>query len=184
MRSLSRSLAIVSALLVVGASAASAQHPQTRKGFWIGFGLGWGSYGIGGDSVPSGTGREGSYTAFLKLGGTINPHLLIGAESVIWSKSDQGLTLTSGNVTASAFYYPKPAGGFFLNGGVGFSRAEVSGGGASAGNTGPGFTLGTGYDLRVGTNVSITPVADYIWGRPQSGFNHNFFNFAVGVTFH
>jgi hypothetical protein len=184
MRSLSRSLAIVSALLVVGASAASAQHPQTRKGFWIGFGLGWGSYGIGGDSVPSGTGREGSYTGFLKLGGTINPHLLIGAESVIWSKSDQGLTLTSGNVTASAFYYPKPAGGFFLNGGVGFSRAEVSGGGASAGNTGPGFTLGTGYDLRVGTNVSITPVADYIWGRPQSGFNHNFFNFAVGVTFH
>jgi hypothetical protein len=184
MRSITRGLAIVSALLVLGASAASAQHPQTRKGFWIGFGFGWGSYGIGGDSVPSGTGREDSYTGFLKLGGTVNPHLLLGAESVVWTKSEQGATLTAGNVTASAFYYPKPASGFFLNGGVGFSRAEVSGGGVSAGNTGPGFTLGTGYDLRVGTNVSITPVADYVWGRPQSGFNHNFFNFAVGVTFH
>ena len=184
MRSTTRSLAIVSALLVLGASAASAQHPQTRKGFWIGFGFGWGSYGIGGDSVPSGLGREGSYTVFLKMGGTINPHLLLGGELVGWSKSESGSTITAGNTTLTAFYYPKPASGLFLNGGVGFSRVEVSGGGASAGNTGPGFTLGAGYDIRVGPNVSITPIADYVWGAPESGFNHNFYNFAVGVTFH
>jgi len=41
MRYILRGAAIVSALLVLGASAASAQHPQTRKGFWIGFGFGW-----------------------------------------------------------------------------------------------------------------------------------------------
>jgi len=184
MRSMSRSLAIVSALLVVGASAASAQRPQTRKGFWIGFGFGWGSYGIGGDSVPSGLGRQDSYTGFIKLGGTINPHLLLGAESVAWTKTEGGSTLTAGNLTFSAFYYPQPASGLFLNAGVGFSRVEASSGGSSGGNSGPGLTLGAGYDIRVGTNVSITPIVDYAWGKPDTGFNHNFYNFAVGVTFH
>lgn len=114
----------------------------------------------------------------------VNPHLLLGGELVGWSKTENGATVTAGNTTLSAFYYPKPASGLFLNGGVGFSRVEASAGGSSAGETGPGFTLGAGYDIRVGTNVSITPIADWVWGAPQSGFNHNFFNFAVGVTFH
>src|SRR2546425_13284282 len=43
MRVVSRSLAMLAALLVLSVSIASAQHPQTRKGFWIGFGLGYGS---------------------------------------------------------------------------------------------------------------------------------------------
>jgi len=43
MRYISRGSAMVMALLVLGVSVASAQHPQTRKGFWIGFGVGYGS---------------------------------------------------------------------------------------------------------------------------------------------
>jgi Outer membrane protein beta-barrel domain len=183
MRYLSRAFALVVALLLLGVSVGAAQHPQTRKGFWIGFGFGWGSYGISCDSC-GGAGREGSYTGYIKLGGTVSPHLLLGAESNAWSKSESGVTLTAGNVTFSAFYYPKPASGFFLNGGVGFSRAEVSGSGASVGNTGPGFTLGAGYDIRVGTNISITPIGNWNYGHPESGFSHNFYQFSVGVTFH
>ena len=84
---------MVSALLLLGASAASAQHPQIRKGFWIGFGLGYGSYGIS-CSGCSGLGREGSYTGYLKMGGTLNKHLLLGGERLVWSKSEGGSTIT------------------------------------------------------------------------------------------
>lgn len=183
MRYLSRGPAIVLALLVLGASVASAQRPQTRKGFWINFGFGWGSYGIS-CSGCSGLGREGSYTGTLVMGGTLNPHLLLGGETIAWTKSEGGGTVTAGNVSLAAHYYPQPAGGLFLSAGVGFSRAEVSGGGSSTGETGPGFTVGAGYDLRVGTNVSITPVGNFVYGHPTDGFSHNFFQFGVGVTFH
>ena len=183
MRHSSRGLAMAAVLLLVGTSVASAQKPQTRKGFWIGFGFGWGSYGISCDGC-SGLGRETSYTGHLRMGGTVSPHLLLGGEVVGWSKSEGGATISAGNVTVNANYYPKPAGGFFLNGGVGFSRVEASGGGSSAGETGPGFTIGAGYDLRVGTNVSVTPLASWVWGNPESGFSHNFYQFGVGVTFH
>src|SRR6267378_2017007 len=44
MRYISRGSAMVMALLVLGVSVVSAQHPQTRQGFWIGFGFGYGSY--------------------------------------------------------------------------------------------------------------------------------------------
>jgi len=183
MRYVTGSTAIVSALLVLGASAASAQHPQTRKGFWIGFGVGYGSYGIS-CSGCSGLGREGSYTGHLRLGGTLNSHLTLGAESIAWSKTQGGATVTAGNVSFAANYYPQPATGLFLSAGVGFSRVEASGGGSSAGETGPGLTIGAGYDLRVGTNLSITPVANFVYGHPQSGFSQNFFQFGLGVTFH
>ena len=183
MRYYSRGSAIVLALLALGASVASAQHPQTRKGFWVGFGLGYGSYGIS-CSGCSGLGRESSFTGELKLGGTVSPHLLLGAQSIAWTKSEGGATITAGNLSLAGYYYPQPAGGLFLSAGLGFSRVEGSGGGSSSGNTGPGFTLGGGYDVRVGANTSVTPVANFVWGHPDSGLSHNFFQFGVGVTFH
>lgn len=183
MRFAARSMAMLSALVVLGASTASAQHPQTRKGFWIGFGFGWGSYGIS-CSGCSGVGREGSYTGYLKMGGTVSPHFLLGGESIAWSKSESGSTVTAGNVSLAGYYYPQPASGLFLSAGVGFSRAEASSGGSSGGSTGPGFQVGAGYDIRVGTNLSIVPTGNWVYGHPDSGFNHNFFQFSVGVTFH
>ena len=178
MRQMSRGLALATVLLLLGTTALSAQKPQTRKGFWIGFGLGYGSYSC------TDCGNESSYTGYIKLGGTLNPHLLLGAESAVWSKSETGGTVTAGNVTFNAYYYPKPAGGLFLNGGVGFSRIELSGSGISAGETGPGLSLGAGYDLRVGSNISIVPNLQWVWGNPADGFNQNFYHLALGVTFH
>jgi len=116
MRYISRGSAMVTALLVLGVSVASGQHPQTRKGFWIGFGVGWGSYGIS-CSGCSGLGREGSYTGYLKMGGTVSPHLLLGGESIAWSKTESGSTITAGNLTLSGYYYPQPASGLFLSSG-------------------------------------------------------------------
>ena len=178
MRFGSRSMAVVAGLLLLGASVASAQHPQTRKGFWIGFGLGYGSYGC------TGCGSTGSISGYLKMGGTISKHFLLGGETNGWTKGESGTTLTTGNASFAAYYYPQPAGGFFLRGGVGFSEARASQGGLSASSSGPGATAGLGYDLRVGGNTSITPVANFVWGHPDSGINQHILQFAIGVTFH
>lgn len=182
MRYLLRGLALATVLLLLGTSIASAQKPQTRKGFWIGFGFGYGSYGISCSGCPSN--NESSYTGYIRLGGTLNPHLLLGGETVGWSKSEGGATITAGNVSFNAYYYPKPAGGLFLNGGVGFSRVEASGGGSSSGDTGPGLSLGAGYDIRVGTNLSVVPNAQWVYGHPTDGLSQSFLHFALGVTFH
>ena len=178
MRYISRGSAIGLALLVLGVSVAFAQHPQTRKGFWIGFGFGYGSY------TCTGCNSTGSVSGYLKMGGTVSPHLLLGGETNGWTKSENGGTITAGNASFTAYYYPQPAGGFFLRGGVGFSDIRLSGGGSSASQTGLGATGGLGYDLRVGANTSITPVFNFMWGHPDTGFNQSIIQFAVGVTFH
>ena len=178
MRYVSRSMAMLAALLVLGVSIASAQHPQTRKGFWIGFGFGYGSLSCTNCS------SSGSFSGYLKMGGTVSPHLLLGGETNGWTKSEGGFTTTAGNASFTGYYYVQPAGGFFLRGGVGLSTVSISQGGSSASNSGLGATAGLGYDVRVGTNTSITPVFNYVYGHPESGFTTGILQFAVGVTFH
>jgi hypothetical protein len=85
------------------------------------------------------------------LGGSING----------WTKSEGDATLTVGTVTALARFYPNATGGFFLQGGLGYGTIEVSGEGdgfsVSVGQSGAGGLLGVGWDIRVGSNISLTP---------------------------
>jgi hypothetical protein len=179
-------------VLTTSASAARAQYPERREGFWIGFGLGYGSANVTCDSCGSGP-RTGGVTAFLKLGGTPSPNLLIGGAINGWSHSSGGATETMGNVTASLYYYPVARGGFFLTGGLGFSdyRVDTS---PTVDGTGWGFTAGAGYDIRVGRNVSLTPVANFVYGGVgdlsvsgggtfATGWKQNVVDFGLGVTF-
>src|SRR5439155_22059560 len=84
-----------------------------------------------------------------------------------WSHSGGGATETIGNVTASLFYYPVAASGLFLSGGLGFSSYNVNTSPSVTG-TGWGFTAGVGYDVRVGRNVSLTPVANFVYSGGRS----------------
>ncbi len=177
MRSIAQVLAMACFLALGTAGRAWAQHPQTREGFWIGFGFGYGSLGF---SCSGCSGTEGAPSGYLKLGGTLSPNLLIGGETDGWTKSVSGTTLTAGNASLALYYYPQATGGFFLRGGVGV--AELSGGGSS--ETGFGFVTGVGYDVRVARNTSITPVANFNWGAPESGVKQHVFQIALGVTFH
>jgi len=181
-------------LLGVTASAARAQYPQRREGFWIGFGLGYGSANVTCDTCGSGP-RTGGVTAFLKLGGTPSRNLLIGGAINAWSHQSGGATETMGNVTASLYYYPVASGGLFLTGGVGFSDYNVDTS-PSYDGTGWGFTAGVGYDIRVGRNVSLTPVANFVYGGvgdlnvsgggapSATSWKQNVVDFGLGVTFH
>ncbi len=174
------------------ASAAQAQYPQRRDGFWIGFGLGYGSANIKCDQCVDSSG-VGGVTGFVKLGGTPSRNVLIGGAINVWAHSDSGNTETISSVTASVYLYPQATSGFFLTGGLGFSNYYVNST-PSFDGTG-GFTAGAGYDIRVGRDVSLTPVVNYVYGgvgdvnesgvgRFATGWKQHVIDFGLGVTFH
>lgn len=173
---------LLTVLLALPHAASAQANPQTREGFWIGLGLGWGSLGCSGCNT-----RESSAAGVLKLGGTINQQVLLGVESSAWTKDQNGARLTHSNVVFLGQFYPTAESGFFLQGGVGFSqlRASATAGGfsASATTNGLGLTAGAGYDARVGANFSITPYGLYSWGNFDNG-NADHLQFGAGVTWH
>jgi hypothetical protein len=186
----------VAGVLSFHATAVQAQYAQRRDGFWIGFGVGYGSANVSCDNCTSGP-RTGGATAFLKLGGTPSRTMLLGAAINGWSHASGGATETMGNVTASVQYYPAPTSGLFLTGGVGFSNYRVDTS-PSVDASGWGFSAGVGYDIRVGRNVSLTPVVNLVFGgleefdAPDSvggitrvtGWRQSVIDFGLGVTFH
>lgn len=119
--------------------------------------------------------------------------MLLGGEVNVWTKSDSGLTVDLGNVSAAVYFYPAPASGFFLKGGLGFASTRFHNSGTATAS-GVGFITGIGYDVRVGRNISITPVANFFFGSDgdlkengttvDTGYRHNVFDFALGITFH
>ena len=197
MRAALRTFTLAGLLLGLGASLAAAQHPQIREGFWVSFGLGYGSAHEKCDGCADTT--VGGVTGFVRLGGTLSRRLLLGGEIDGWTHSYGGSPSsaeTLGNVTAALYFYPMPAGGLFLKGGLGFSdyRFSVSGGGGSVTGLGGGVVAGLGYDIRVGRNISITPTADFWYGSlgdlksngslVGSGWKQAIASFGLGVTFH
>jgi outer membrane protein with beta-barrel domain len=186
---------VLAALIALGATALWAQHPQVRKGFWIGFGFGYGSLKPSCDGCGT-LNSKSSFTGHLRLGGTLSSKVLLGGDIVAWSKSQGGFDDVGGNTTASAYFYPMPESGLFLKGGLGIALFSESpnGGGSSADGTGAGITIGAGYDIRVGRNISLTPVANFLYGSVgditssgatvASGWKQTILEVGLDVTFH
>jgi Bacterial SH3 domain len=172
-------------------------NSQEREGFWIGLG---GGYGLASVSIDGSSGgdREGSFTGFLKLGGTLNQQVLLGVESNAWVKTQDDVTVTLGSVAGTLTFYPKATSGFFLKGGVGLSyistEVAVAETRLTVSKSGWGVLAGLGYDLRVGRKISITPSFNFYSGRPGDisvegelvlpGWRQNVLDFGLGVTFH
>jgi outer membrane protein with beta-barrel domain len=195
MRAAQRATTLTGLLLALGATASRAQHPQTREGFWINFGFGYGSaFERPCDNGCSDTSFLGGATAFVRLGGTVSRNVLIGGEVDAWTHDYSPGAETLGSVTAALYYYPNPTGGLFVKGGVGFSDYDLSVSGSSLTGVGMGFVAGLGYDARIGRNVSITPVGDFWYGSVgdlksggaliATGWKHAVVTFGLGVTFH
>jgi hypothetical protein len=158
--------------------APATQDTRSRKGFWFSAGLGFGSLGC-----QDCTGREGSYSGGLALGGTLSQKVIIGVGTNGWYKSVNGVTLSAGTLTALIRFYPSYTGGFFLLGGIGVGsiHTQVAGFG-SATETGGGVLLGLGYDIRVGNNVSLTPYWNGFAVR-TSNSDANVGQIGLGITF-
>lgn len=169
-----------------------AQEGPQRKGFWIGFGLG------GGVNVSEGLdgGRLGGGAAYLRLGGTPSPNVLVGFESIGWGRRRNGLTLGRANATATVLLYPSAERGTFVKLGVGgASVATVDDSGPTTiTQTAEGFgaTVGVGVDVRLG-RVELTPNLDWLFQAFDSNDFPTFSSlpgtnsillFTLGLTWH
>lgn len=167
------------ALLLIATLAAPVQaqgNPQTREGFFISFGFGFGSLGC--DDCDE---RESGGNGYLRMGGTLSQRLLIGGEVNGWSKTQGDATLTVGNVGPVLIFYPSANGGFFLKAGLGLANASLELGSVTVEESGVGLTLGLGFDARVGRNFALTPYFDIVSSGYDSG-NLNFVAFGLGFT--
>ena len=166
-------------LAILLATTANAQQAQTRQGFWIGAGMGYGSMGISCDGCGS-IDREGAPSGYLKLGATLRPNILLGVETNGWTKSEAGARLTMGNISGAVYWYPMVTNGLFVKGGAGYSMLDSN---IGDGTSGFGVLGGVGYDVRVSRNLSITPVANWFRGS-FSGGSANVLQLGLGVTSH
>lgn len=171
-------LMMAAAIAVIPQDAAGQDRNQ-RSGFWFSGGLGYGSLGC-----ADCTGREGSISGGLALGGTLSDRFLLGVATNGWTKEEDGVSLTAGSLTALMRFYPSSTGAFFLTAGLGVGSIEASVDGfGSARETGAGAVLGLGYDIRVGSNFSLTPFWNGV-GISTSDSDANFGQIGLGITIH
>lgn len=182
-------LLITAAALAAAAPAASA---QTRDGFFVGFGAGWGSAGLDAEGADE-SDREGSVTANVRLGTAIGDRTLVGLELNGWFDSEDEVSTSLFNTSLALYFYPSDS-GLFLKGGAGLSRTDFDGPGEDISGIGWGVMAGIGYDIAISDSAAVTPVATYWYGKPGDleiedipvvrGFSHNVVEIGVSLTFY
>jgi hypothetical protein len=177
-----RATGLSALLTVLLASTAFAQQAQTRQGFWVGGGMGYGSLGLSCDGCGD-VDRTGGLSGYAKLGGTLRSNILLGVEMNGWTKSEAGGRVTMGNFSGAAYWYPMVTNGLFIKAGAGYSALSADDGVSSATDSGFGVLGGLGYDIQVGRNLSLTPVANWFRGGFDGG-SANVLQIGLGVTSH
>lgn len=182
---MTRSIAVsvVSLVLLTGLStAADAQRRRGlvdvtprdgRHGFWINLGVGAGreSYRFA-DQNDYTTGLT-KPTLSVRLGGTVNPNLRLGAELIGWSDTyndDAGDRVTEylAGLLLIGQFYPARDLGLFLKGGAGLSRSGVNVAGPfDTHEDGFAWTAGLGYEIRLSRNLLLTPTVDLLQHRSE-----------------
>ena len=171
-------------ILLLLPSGAAGQ--SDRDGFFIGLGAGVGSLGV--EDVDD---RESALSGYLKLGGAINETVLLGAESNGWIKSESeagvDATLTSGSLSAVAYVYPSQTSGFYLKGGLGLARLDLSASGfgssLSEGENGTAITAGIGYDIGFGGRFALTPYGNFVYSSFENG-STNLLQIGLGANWY
>lgn len=169
-------LLVVAAVGAVPATLHAQKLEQTRSGFAIGFGIGIGNAGLDCDGCTFD--RETAASGYLRIGGYIQPNLLLAAETNGWTKEVDGADVTISFLSFVAQYYPKVEQGFYLKGGVGISAGKATDGTDEITASGTGITLGVGYDWRVAKTFSLTPYANYL---KSFGAGAKFNGFSLGT---
>lgn len=189
------SLVFLSAAVVFPSTAHAALEPDNHTGFYIGLGLGGGSVSVSTDNLESDA--ETSGAGQLRLGGALSQTVLLGVESNAWAKEYESVfgdntTISVGNVAATVTFYPTNY--FFIKGGpaLGVVSVEFEPAGTnvtvSQDETGGGFMLGAGGELRLTEKFAIVPSAQWMWQRISTSFDggdvdldFSFFSITIGV---
>jgi hypothetical protein len=186
---------VVLAIAMCSAQTLVAQGlPNTRQGFWIGFGLGPGS--IGTDCFSCSSERTTGASGYLRLGGTVSPSILIGGESNGWARSESGVDESMGFASAVLYWYPSRSGALYLKVGFGGMSYKVNDGPDEITATAGAGTVGIGYEFRVRRNMSIALFLNSLASAParfringvaaptSEDITLNLVQLGVGVTWH
>jgi hypothetical protein len=188
--------ALVALFAAIPVGRAHAQgKPQTRDGFTIAFGVGSGSVGFTCDFCSSDRRKDG--TAFLRIGGAISPNIILAGQTRGWTHEEAGETTTVGFLLGDVLFYPMSESGLYVEGGLGIGTMsnKDNNSGDELTLTGGALSVGTGYDIRVGRNFSLTPFIAFAGtgkGTPkQNGttipggrLSTNLWQFGIGFTWH
>ena len=196
MRTIRRGLLSAAAILLLGGAATAQDAPRGlvevsdhgRHGFWGALGVGAGGEAF---DLRDGAGYSGELyrpTISLRLGGTPSRYVRLGGELQGWI-DDQGSRTES--LTSLLFitqFYPAPATGLYLKGGLGLGRSEVDfDEGFGIGDNGFAGLVGAGWEVRVGRRLYLNPAVDLIQhrytGRGGDRYRERIVNFGIGVLF-
>ncbi len=159
-----------------------------RSGLWFSAGIGAGNERFDARDGLGWSDGKGGGSGYLKLGGTVNSSLLIGAEAQLWAAANSGQTYDRalGSLMGIAQFYPSPAGGLWLRGGLGWARDNLRtypspGVTMSSDINGTAYALGLGYDVPVTRGISITPSLDLV-AQDYRTHKERIVNFGIGIT--
>jgi len=174
---------MLAALLAVIAAVATAaqlagQDRPDRRGIEISLGAGVGSLGTSCDSCGGGEARQSGAAVHVWMGAPVGPDLLLGLDIVHWSTPQRDTGVALSVFTLSADYYPLPRSRWFVSGGLGVSSYAIT---PSLPSIGLGLSIGTGIDITVARNFSLTPLGHVLWGTPRDVKNNEQFVFARGL---
>jgi hypothetical protein len=196
MGTLRRSVIAGAVSLLLGGAAAAQEpprglvevHDSQRHGFWGGLGVGAGAEAF---DLRDGLGYSGDLyrpTVSLRLGGTPSRYLRLGGEILGWIDDQGNRTESITSVLFISQFYPAPATGLYLKGGLGFGRNQVDfDDGFGVGDTGFAGLLGAGWEVRVGRRWYLNPAVDLVQqrytGRGGDRYRERIVNFGIEVLF-
>ena len=145
-----------------GATPLAAQRTLDRSGLTVAFGVGAGNRDIRctGCEVE----RESGAVAYLLVGGTLSPRLVLGGEINGWGRTDGPEEQSIASLMAVAHFYPAADRGLYLAGGAGLTSFHRENDVESVTSNGYGLQLGAGYDVRVASGFSLTPYVQWVRG--------------------
>ncbi|KPJ96592.1 MAG: hypothetical protein AMS18_00625 [Gemmatimonas sp. SG8_17] len=183
-----RAFPVAVCCLLILSGLTTGQDSQIHEGFWIGFGLGVGMNPTDGHDDDPLIGGSG----YFRAGGTLNQRVKLGGEALGWAREQHDDVITHGNVMFVAILFPQDNSGLFLKGGVGIAgvtRVAAEGGRSEIRTEGGlGTTVGLGFDVHLGRQLSLTPNVDWVFQLIDTAIGPAYakatFVFTLGLTWH
>ena len=167
---MSRFFVVLIGLTVLPATGVVAQitiAAPRHHGFWVGGGLGYGATKISGDLFGAEGSRIGGLSGYLRVGYTLTPSFLLGAEIDAWGGSaepedpdNDTVGRFMGSVMAVGYWYPSARMGLYLKAGVGMMSYRADGDFLTVRSL--GGTVGAGFEVPIASNISLVPFVNYL----------------------
>ncbi len=161
---------------------------RLRSGFFVAGAVGAGAESNKFSSEVQYTQALTKPTLMLRVGGTPNSSVRVGAEFFgWWNRVDTG-TETFGTALITAQIYPVRNVGLYLKAGGGIAQSGISfNNGSSNNETGFGWNAGAGYDIQLSRQLAIGPTIDFYKGtftkRNEATLSERVVNIGVQLTF-